>query len=106
MKKFLIPLAVAAVSVAIAPVAQADAQDFLEDLYSYGWYSNSGDSDLLANGYQVCTMLNTMNGQRVAEIFYANTGLSVSRSDAMQFVVLAVEDLCPQHDHRQSGALA
>ena len=106
MKKFLIPLAVAAVSLAIAPVAQAAAQDFLADLYANGWYSHSGDANLLSNGYQVCRMLNNMNGTQAARFIYENTDSTVSRQDAIQFVILAVQDLCPWHDHRQAGAAA
>lgn len=89
-----------------APSAHADPQEFIDDLYDYGWYSRGGDAGLVANGYRVCSMLNSTTGDVVARYVYENTGTSVSRQDAMEFVVLAVEDLCPWHDHRTNQGMA
>ena len=80
-----------------APAAHADTQDFLYDVHAQGWYG--GDAGLAANGFRVCRMLNSATGDVVAEYVYANTGSDVSRRDAAEFVILAVADLCPQHDH-------
>lgn len=103
-------LAGLAVSVALggvfAPTAHADNQSFLTDLYAHGWYAHRGDAGLLSNGYQVCSMLNTTTGDHVAEYVYRNTDQSVTVADALEFVVLAVQDLCPWHDHRGQGVAA
>ena len=104
--KLLVGLAaVATAALILAPSAQADAQDFLDDLYDNGWYSHGGDTRLLTNGYRVCSMLNRTTGDVVAEYVYENTGANVTRTDAMEFVIFAVEDLCPQHDHRTSAGV-
>jgi hypothetical protein len=95
--------------VAHAPSAHAEQYgdvSFLNDLYAHGWYSRGGDSSLLANGYRVCRMLNTATGDVVAQSVYRNTPVSVTRADAMEFVILAVKDLCPWHDHRGQGQAA
>lgn len=88
-----------------APDAHADASSFLADLHSHGWKASTGDDGLLRNGYQVCRMLNSQNGNEVADFLYRNTGVDVSYDDAGEFVLIAVRQLCPWHDHR-SGATA
>jgi hypothetical protein len=107
-RRLLLSVALGAVVAALgaAPAAHADAQNFLDDLYNHGWYSHGGDAGLVANGYQVCRMLNTMNGTTVADLVYQNTGSSVSRTDAAEFVILAVQDLCPYQDRRNQGMTA
>ena len=103
-------LAVVATTVALgavfAPAAHADSQSFLNDAHALGWYINTGDSGLLANGYAVCRMLNSTTGDVVARYVYENTGASVTRSDALEFVLISVNNLCPWHDHRNQGQAA
>lgn len=103
-------LAGLAVSVALgavfAPTANADAQSFLNDAHTLGWYGGNGDAGLLANGQRVCSMLNSNTGDVVAAYVYRNTGMDVSRSDAMEFVLISVNNLCPWHDHRNQGQAA
>lgn len=103
MKKLLAPTAAIAALVVLAPTANANPQDFLNDLYDHGWYSDTGSAALVADGYRVCQMLNSTTGDVVARYVYENTGVTVTRSDAMEFVVFAVEDLCPWHDHRTTS---
>lgn len=108
----MIPRALAglAVSVALgavfAPVAHADDQGFLNDANALGWHASRGNAGLLANGYQVCDMLNSTTGDKVAAYVYRNTDYSVTRADALEFVIIAVNNLCPWHDHRGQGQAA
>jgi len=103
-------LAALAISVALgavfAPTASADTQGFLDDLHAAGWTAAHGDNGLLSNGYQVCQMLNSTTGDRVAAYVYRNTDYSVTRADALEFVMIAVNNLCPWHDHRSQGQVA
>lgn len=103
-------LAVSAFTVALgaayAAPANADAQGFLEDAHALGWYASRGDAGLLANGQQVCAMLNSNTGDVVARYVYQNTDYSVSRAAAMEFVLISVNNLCPWHDHRGQGQAA
>jgi len=90
--------ALAAVAIS-APAAHADTQDFLYDVHAQGWYDDRGDAGLAANGFKVCRMLNSATGDVVAEYIYKSTGSDVTRRAALDFVFIAVADLCPQHDH-------
>lgn len=91
-----------------APAAHADSYSFLDEIHDQGWYSReSGDSGLLNQGYAVCRALASgMDGATVAGIIYRSTGVSVSAADAVGFVIVAVENLCPEFDHRNQGAVA
>lgn len=92
----------ATIAALTAPDARADSSSFLDAIHDLGWYNKvSGDVGLLDQGYAVCRALdNGYNGQQVATVIYRNTGLDVSLNDAAEFVILAVENLCPQFDHR------
>ena len=107
-RRLLVSVALGGLCAALlsSPPAHADSQEFLNDLYDHGWSSRGGDVGLVDNGYRVCQMLNTATGDVVARYVYENTGTSVSRQDAMEFVILAVEDLCPQQDHRTNRGMA
>lgn len=91
-----------------APAARADSASFLAVVHSLGWYSSAGDADLLDAGYAACSMLSIPgnDGNDVARAIYRNTGLDVSIADAQLFVIAAVENLCPEFDHRNQGAAA
>lgn len=92
----------AAIAALTAPPAEADSSSFLDAIHDLGWYNRAtGDVGLLDQGYAVCRALdNGYNGQQVATVIYRSTDLSVSLDDAATFVILAVENLCPQFDHR------
>lgn len=85
-----------------SPEANADSSSFLDAVHDLGWYNRvNGDVGLLSQGYSVCrAMDNGANGDTVARIIYRTTDTSVSAQDAMDFVVVSVEELCPYHDHR------
>ncbi len=89
-------------AVLTGPRADADSSSFLDVIHDLGWYNRAyGDVGLLNQGYAVCRALDSgANGAQVAGVIYANTGLDVSREDAAIFVIVAVENLCPQFDHR------
>ena len=94
------------IAVFTAPGSQADSSSFLDTVHGLGWYNRiSGDVGLLNQGYAVCRALdNGHNGAQVADVIYENTGLDVSYEEAAVFVIVAVENLCPQFDQR-GGAL-
>lgn len=90
-----------------SPAARADSGDFLNRIQQLGWYDDRGDTYLLDNGFLVCRLMDRgYNGVQVAESIYVNTGVDVSADDAAEFVIIAVEELCPRHDHRGEGSLA
>lgn len=99
--------AVLAALVIHAPSARADSGDFLNRIQDLGWYDNRGDAYLLDGGWAVCRAISRgYNGSQVAREIYANTDASVDANDAVEFVVIAVEELCPQFDNRQAGSVA
>lgn len=90
------------------PPAHADSSGFLDRIHSLGWYNRAtGDVGLLTQGNAVCRSLASgLDGNQVATIIYRNTGYDVTYDDAATFVVIAVEELCPQFDHRDQGQAA
>lgn len=93
--------AVIAALVIHAPTAEAGSGDFLNRVQDLGWYDERGDAWLLDGGWAVCRALSRgYNGVQVAAEIYANTDLSVAADDAAEFVIIAVEELCPQFDNR------
>jgi len=86
-----------------ASAAHADVGAFLEDMNDLGWYAAHGEAGLVASGYQVCRMLEQTTGDVVANYVYRHTDNTVNRHDAAEFVLVAVQNLCPQHDHRGQG---
>ena len=98
--------AVAAVSTTLAamiiaaPNAHADSEDFLNDVTAAGWYNDTrGDAGLLSLGRSACRMLaNGASGYETADAVYRNTGWTVDGDDAEDFVISAIQNLCPQYD--------
>ena len=97
-----------AASLIHAPVAHADSSDFLDAAHDLGWYSaGGGDVRLLDNGYLVCRLIGQgYPASAISRQIYANTDSSVTASDANEFVIISVENLCSQYDHRSAGAAA
>lgn len=96
----------AAIAALTAPSAKADSSGFLDAVHALGWYNRvSGDVGLLTQGYAVCNALaDGYTGPQVARIIYRNTDFSVDMDDAAEFVIVAVENLCSQFDHRGQAA--
>jgi hypothetical protein len=90
------------IAAATAPDAHADSSSFLDAVHDLGWYNRAyGDVGLLNQGYAVCRALDDgYDGVQVATMIYRSTDLSVDKDDAATFVVVAVENLCPQFDQR------
>lgn len=78
--------------------AHADPSTFIMDMAAAGYYTSSGDNDhMLSIGYHLCTEIASgMTPSAVAFDLYANTGMSISRSDASEVVQIAIRDLCPR----------
>lgn len=91
-----------AASVLYAPNAHADSSGFLDQIHGLGWYNSvRGDVGLLDQGYAVCRAIETgATGRQVANVIYRNTGLDVDFDEAAEFVIISVEQLCPEYDHR------
>lgn len=90
----------AAASVGLAPVAQADEAGYVRDLRNNGWVITNPVS-AIGVGYAICEQLNYSNGEEVAEVIYTNTPTSVTPTpdDARIWVIIAVAELCPWHYH-------
>lgn len=88
-----------------APAAHADSSSFLDRVHDLGWYNRAnGDVGLLNQGYTVCRAMDQgANGETIARIIYRSTDMSVDVDDAVTFVVVSVEELCPWHDHRSEN---
>lgn len=83
------------------PSARADSADFLDEMHQMGFYHDGGDAHLLDSGYAVCRAMSVgATGNMVANAIYVNTGWDISWQDSIDFVVSAVENLCPEYDHR------
>lgn len=87
-------VAVAGVVFGDAGVALADDRGFLDRIHDAGFTSAGGDDDLLSNGVSVC---NDLAGGRpaggVVEEIWFDSG--VEREEAVEFVEIAVDELCP-----------
>lgn len=94
--------AVCAAVFTYAPPAHADADGYLTDVIGMGFTHTDGVSGLLQLGYAICETLSIpgIDGNDVAREIYVNSGLSVSRADSIDIVIAAVENLCPEYDHR------
>jgi hypothetical protein len=95
-----------AATVLSAPDAHADSSDFLDQIHELGFFNaTGGDVALLSQGYGVCRALaDGVPGPQVGVYVYTHTDASVGAEDAVNFVVVAVETLCPQFDHRGDTA--
>lgn len=105
MKKTIIAAALVAVggaaAVAFAPSAQADPGGYLRDLASQGFVITNTNA-ALASGYRVCQQLGYTTGDVVAANLFATTTWAETSSleSASRIVITAVDQLCPQYDHR------
>lgn len=88
-----------AASVIHAPNAHADAAGFLSGVQALGFYHSDGPAGLLRMGYAVCEYLSNpgVNGLDATRIIYVNTGWDVDRTEAAQFVIVSVGQLCPEY---------
>jgi hypothetical protein len=82
----------------------ADAKADSGDLVT--WASNNGytgsASTVILRGSLVCAdVAEGDNGEQAARDLWLNTGIETIE-DARQFVVAAVDNLCPQFDHRSN----
>ena len=82
-----------------APSAHADPAGFLAGGQARGFYHSDGPSGLLRMGYAVCDYLSYpgATGTDAARIIYINTGWDVDRTEAAQFVIVSVGQLCPEY---------
>ena len=100
-KKIVASVAVAAVSaVGWAAPASASEYTFLQALNNDGiLIYDTGQA--LVSGWAICSLLDEYTGDVVVEAFYEATTNDVpDRYTAGIWVVNAVEQLCPWHDHR------
>lgn len=81
-----------------APPASATPMSYLQALNDNG-ITVTDTTKALTMGYAVCANLNRFNGADVARSLYLNTDVATPAM-ATAIVVIAVEQLCPQHDHR------
>ena len=90
-------LAGAALAVAGAGTANADATDYLTDVSEVGVYSTGPNpaGTLLAGGYWVCDALATHSAVDVARYIYTHTDRSITFDHAAGIVAAAVVELCP-----------
>ena len=89
-------------TLAFAPAAAADGNGFLADMDALGLTHEEGPAGMLQAGYMVCLMFEVpgTDGEDVARAVYRNTGPDITVADAVSIVISAVEQLCPQFDHR------
>lgn len=78
--------------------AHATPMSYLQSLNDHG-ITVTDTTDALTMGYVVCAALDQANGRDVAAALYRNTDIATPAM-AATVVVIAVEQLCPQHDHR------
>lgn len=89
---------IAGAALTVAGPAKATPMSYLQALNDHG-ITVTDTTDALTMGYVVCTALSQANGADVAAALYRNTDIATPDMAAM-VVVVAVEQLCPQHDHR------
>lgn len=84
-----------------AATADADSVTFLQSLNNNGIHIYDAQA-AVANGWAICDQLNTANGVDVIDWVFVNTSWSdvPNRETAAVWVLSAVEELCPWHDHR------
>jgi hypothetical protein len=99
--RYVLAAPAAALLLFSAAPASADNTTYLQRLQNeYGVVYDTGLA--LSTGYQICSELGYANGADVAEWFYTNApSFDVpDRISAAQWMTIAVEELCPWHDHR------
>ena len=87
----------------LAYPAHADGNSFINDAHAHGYGNTYGDGAILNTGNSVCTYMHNLNADQEAEILYKISGLP-SLDSARVFVMLAVDDLCPEYDHTGTTA--
>lgn len=104
MKRTLVgTIGAALATIALAAPAHASPDsDLLQDLRNAGFYNTNpaGNSQLVYDAHRVCTYLDTTNntGEDIAQQIFVNSQLA-SITQARQFVMIAVDNLCPQFNH-------
>jgi hypothetical protein len=92
------------VGVGWAVDAKADALSFIQSLNNHGM-SVYDTTTALTWGAAICEALNTTNGADVVANFYRVTNSDIpDMYTAGVWVTVAVEELCPWHDHRGVAA--
>ncbi|MEV5360607.1 DUF732 domain-containing protein [Micrococcus luteus] len=86
-----------------AQPAQATPLSYLQALNNRGLTVYDTQA-MMTTGLAVCAALNTADGNQVARAVYANYTDVSTLFQAQMIVLSAVEELCPEHDHR--GAYA
>lgn len=86
-----------------APTAQASPLSFLQSLNNRG-ITVYNTAAMLQTGLAVCAALNVGDGNDVSRQVYLNYADVTSMLQAQIIVLSAVEELCPQHDHRGATA--
>jgi len=91
----IIAAALAAVSVAISPVASADSlEDFIIDIERSGFrVSADNEAEMLAVGLSICVDL--LSGVSVEEEIESAVDMGLTREAAADLVGLSVGHLCP-----------
>lgn len=95
----------AGTGIGYAADADANPMSYLQSLNDHGLTVYDA-SYALRSGYTICSMLNQANGADVAAYVYTHTSWAdvPDLETAATMVVVAVEELCPEHDHRASGS--
>lgn len=94
MKKILIAAAMAAV--AMAPVAHADEDDFLDHAHMAHLHSEGGDDELVALGHSVCKELGKgVDYKEISEGLIAGGDMKSFQSG--ELIAVAAHDLCPAY---------
>lgn len=94
MRTLLVAVALA-VSVAIAPVANADEVSFVEDMNDAGFTNDNGYKAEVAVGMHICSeLLAGDTSWHQAHSLYLTSRMR-TESEAQQFVNIAIKDLCP-----------
>lgn len=93
--------ALAGGGIAYAGNASADGLTFIQSLNNSGIYVYDAQT-AVSNGWVICGQLGHANGTEVVEWVFVNTSWSEvpTRQTAAVWVVSAVNELCPWHDHR------
>jgi hypothetical protein len=93
--------ALAGAGIAFAGNASADGLTFIQSLNDNGITVYDAQA-AVSNGLAICGQLDHANGTEVVEWVFVNTSWSdvPSRQVAAVWVLSAVNELCPWHDHR------
>lgn len=101
--KSVLAALLAAIGFAAAPTASASPLTYLDSLTDHGLVI-SDTTAAIRTGFLVCQALETNRGDVVAQSLYENATDITTFEEAAIIVVTAVEELCPNHDHRGTDA--